>query len=78
MLQLKRRLSERALHSTSSGFLLKADDQEIYLENLESFKIDVVGIFLALFSTTSLMIAYYLHEEINSNYRNTGYIYKIT
>ena len=78
MLQLKRRLSERALHSTSSGFLLKADDQEIYLENLESFKIDVVGISLVLFSTTSLMIAYYLREEINSNYRNTGYMYKIS
>ena len=68
MLQLKRRLSERAIHSASSGFLLKADDQEIYLDNLESFKIDVLGIFLTLFST-SLMIACYFHEEI-SNYKN--------
>ena len=69
MLQLKRRLSERAIHSTSSGFLLKADDQEIYLDNLESFKIDVLGIFLTLFST-SLMIACYFHEDEISNYRN--------
>ena len=71
MLQLKRRLSERAIHSASSGFLLQAGDQEIYLDNLESFKIDAVGIFLTLFSTS--LIAYYFHEESNYSSRNDGF-----
>ena len=72
MLQLKRRLSERAIHSASSGFLLQAGDQEIYLDNLESFKIDAIGIFLTLFST-SLIAYYYFHEESNYSSRNDGF-----